>query len=339
MNHVVIMAGGIGSRFWPLSTPEFPKQFIDILGCGRTLIQLTVDRFKGICPDTNFWVVTNEKYIGIVKEQIPFIPNTHILAEPVARNTAPCIAWACWRIREEDAEANIVVTPSDAVVMNPFEFQRVINNALQFIANNDAIVTVGIKPNRPETGYGYVHASDAAAEEIHKVRAFKEKPDLDTANTYLADGNYLWNAGIFIWNIRTIMDALRKYKPYLANDMDKIIQTGDVSTIFPQCEKISIDFAVMEPAAADGIVYTHPADFGWSDLGNWQSLHEKLNKDENNNAFVGNVHFYECNNCIVHAEDAKQVVLQGLDNYIVSEKDGRILVCKRSEEQRIKDFT
>lgn len=339
MNHVVIMAGGIGSRFWPLSTPEFPKQFIDILGCGRTLIQLTVDRFKDICPDTNFWVVTNEKYIGIVKEQIPFIPNTHILAEPVARNTAPCIAWACWRIREEDAEANIVVTPSDAVVMNPFEFQRVINNALQFTANNDAIVTVGIKPNRPETGYGYVHASDAAEDEIHKVRAFKEKPDLDTANTYLADGNYLWNAGIFIWNIRTIMDALRKYKPYLANDMDKIIQTGDVSTIFPQCEKISIDFAVMEPAAADGIVYTHPADFGWSDLGNWQSLHEKLNKDENNNAFVGNVHFYECNNCIVHAEDAKQVVLQGLDNYIVSEKDGRILVCKRSEEQRIKDFT
>lgn len=339
MNHVVIMAGGIGSRFWPLSTPEFPKQFIDILGCGRTLIQLTADRFKDICPDTNFWVVTNEKYIGIVKEQIPFIPDTHILAEPVARNTAPCIAWACWRIREEDAEANIVVTPSDAVVMNPFEFQRVINNALQFTANNDAIVTVGIKPNRPETGYGYVHSSDAAAEEIHKVRAFKEKPDLDTANTYLADGNYLWNAGIFIWNIRTIMDALRKYKPYLANDMDKIIHTGDVSTIFPQCEKISIDFAVMEPAAADGIVYTHPADFGWSDLGNWQSLHEKLNKDENNNAFVGNVHFYECNNCIVHAEDAKQVVLQGLDNYIVSEKDGRILVCKRSEEQRIKDFT
>ena len=338
MNHVVIMAGGIGSRFWPLSTPEYPKQFIDILGCGRTLIQLTVDRFKGICPDTNFWVVTNEKYVDIVKDQIPSIPDTHILAEPVARNTAPCIAWACWRIREEDAEANIVVTPSDAVVMNPVEFQRVINNALQFTANGNAIVTVGIKPNRPETGYGYVHASDAAADEIHKVQAFKEKPDLDTAKTYLADGNYLWNAGIFIWNIRTIMDALRKCKPNLATDMDKIIQTGDVNAIFPQCERISIDFAVMEPAASDGNVYTHPADFGWSDLGNWQSLHEKLQKDDNNNASVGNVHFYECNNCIVHAEDAKQVVLQGLDNYIVSEKDGRILVCKRSEEQRIKEF-
>ena len=339
MTHVVIMAGGIGSRFWPLSTPEYPKQFIDILGCGRTLIQLTVDRFQGICPDTNFWVVTNEKYVDIVKEQIPSIPDTHILAEPEARNTAPCIAWACWRIREEDAGANIVVTPSDAVVMNPVEFQRVINNALQFTATGNAIVTVGIKPNRPETGYGYVHASDTAADEIHKVQAFKEKPDLDTAKAYLADGNYLWNAGIFIWNIRTIMDTLRKYKPNLATDMDDIIRTGNVDAIFPQCEKISIDFAVMEPAASDGTVYTHPADFGWSDLGNWQSLYEKLHKDDNENVSVGNVHFHECNNCIVHTEDSKQVVLQGLDNYIVSEKDGRILVCKRSEEQRIKDFT
>lgn len=338
MNHVVIMAGGIGSRFWPLSTPEYPKQFIDILGCGRTLIQLTVDRFQGICPDTNFWVVTNEKYVDIVKEQISFIPDTHILAEPEARNTAPCIAWACWRIREEDAEANIVVTPSDAVVMNPVEFQRVINNALQFTATGNAIVTVGIKPNRPETGYGYVHASDTAADEIHKVQAFKEKPDLDTANAYLADGNYLWNAGIFIWNIRTIMDTLRKYKPNLATDMDDIIRTGNVDTIFSQCEKISIDFAVMEPAAVDGLVYTHPADFGWSDLGNWHSLHEKLEKDENNNVSVGNVNFHECNDCIVHAENAEKVILQGLDNYIVCEKDGRILVCKRSEEQRIKEF-
>ena len=333
------MAGGIGSRFWPLSTPEYPKQFIDILGCGRTLIQLTVDRFKGICPDTNFWVVTNEKYTGIVKEQIPFIPDTHILAEPVARNTAPCIAWACWSIREEDAEANIVVTPSDAIVMNPIEFQRVINNALQFTANNDTIVTVGVKPNRPETGYGYVQMSDKIVDEIHQVEAFKEKPNLETAEAYLANGNYLWNAGIFVWNIHTIIEAMRKYKPGIATDMDTIIANDSVQTIFPQCERISIDFAVMEPAAADGIVYTHPADFGWSDLGNWQSLHEKLNKDENNNAFVGNVHFHECNNCIVHAEDAKQVVLQGLDNYIVSEKNGRILVCKRSEEQRIKDFT
>ena len=338
MNHVVIMAGGIGSRFWPLSTPEYPKQFIDILGCGRTLIQLTVDRFKDICSDKNFWVVTNEKYIDIVKEQIPIIPESHILAEPVARNTAPCIAWACWRIHQEDAEANIVVTPSDAVVMNHIEFKRVITNALRFTEDKTAIVTIGIKPNRPETGYGYVEASEKVIDDILQVEAFKEKPNKETAEAYLADGNYLWNAGIFVWNVRTIMKTIRRYKPGIAIDMDAIIANDNVQTIFPQCEKISIDYAVMEPAAVDGIVYTHPADFGWSDLGNWQSLHEKLKKDECNNASIGNVIFHECSNCVVHAEDAKKVVLQGLENFIVSEKNGQILICKRSEEQRIKDL-
>ena len=338
MNHVVIMAGGIGSRFWPLSTPEYPKQFIDILGCGRTLIQLTVDRFQGICLDTNIWVVTNEKYVNIVKEQIPSIPESHILAEPVARNTAPCIAWACWCIHQEDSEANIVVTPSDAVVMNSIEFQRVINNALKFTINRNAIVTIGIKPNRPEIGYGYVQASYKVVDEIYQVVAFQEKPDLETAEAYLADGNYLWNAGIFVWNIHTIINAIRKYKPIIATDMDTIIENDDVYTVFPQCEKISIDFAVMEPAAVDGLVYTHPADFGWSDLGNWQSLHEKLDKDEYNNASVGNVFFHECYNCVVHTENAEKVVLHGLDSFIVSEKNGKILICRRSVEQNIKEL-
>lgn len=339
MNHVVIMAGGIGSRFWPLSTPEFPKQFIDILGCGRTLIQLTVDRFKGVCDDTNFWVVTNEKYVDIIKDQIPSIPSNHILAEPAARNTAPCVAWASWCIRQEDPEANVVVTPSDAVVMNPMEFQRVVKNALAFTSNKNAIVTIGIKPNRPEVGYGYVQAADAVDGEIHKVAAFKEKPNLEIAKQYLAAGNYLWNAGIFVFNVKTMVDAITKYKANIASDMDKIIASGDVKGIFPTCEKISIDFAVMEPAAAEALVYTHPADFGWSDLGNWQSLHEKLNKDADNNASVGNVKFFESKNNVVHMENAKRVVLQGLDGYIVSEKNGQFLVCKRSEEQRIKEFS
>lgn len=341
MNHVVIMAGGIGSRFWPLSTPEFPKQFIDILGCGRTLIQLTVDRFKGVCADTNFWVVTNQKYVDIVKEQIPAIPSNHILAEPAARNTAPCVAWASWCIRQEDPDANIVVTPSDAVVMNPMEFQRVIKNALNFTSSRNAIVTIGIKPNRPEVGYGYVQYNvDADADsEIKNVGQFKEKPNLETAQQYLAAGNYLWNAGIFVFNVKTMVDAMTKYKANIASDMDKIIASGDVEGIFPSCEKISIDFAVMEPAAAEGLVYTHPADFGWSDLGNWQSLHEKLNKDADNNASVGNVRFFESKNNVVHMENAKRVVLQGLDGYIVSEKNGQFLVCKRSEEQRIKEFS
>ncbi len=337
--HVVIMAGGIGSRFWPLSTPEYPKQFIDILGCGRTLIQLTVDRFQGVCPTQNFWVVTNAKYVDIVKQQIPGIPENHILAEPAARNTAPCIAWACWRIKAEYPDANVVVTPSDAVVMNPEEFRRVINNALEHTANHNDIVTIGIRPSRPETGYGYVETLPAQKGEICHVKEFKEKPDLETAKTYLEAGNYLWNAGIFVWNVQTIIDSIKKYKPNIAEDMERIITTGNVQQIFPQCEKISIDFAVMEPASIDNKVLTHPADFGWSDLGNWQSLHEKLTKDSDNNASVGNVRLYECTNCVVHTEDARKVVLQGLDGYIVSEKNGQLLVCKRTEEQRIKEFS
>ncbi len=349
------MAGGVGSRFWPLSTPEDPKQFIDILGCGRTLIQLTVDRFKGICPIQNFWVVTNAKYVDIVKQQLPDIPVEHILAEPAARNTAPCIAWACWSIKKEDPTANVVVTPADAVVMNPEEFRRVISNALAFTEKKNAIVTIGIKPSRPETGYGYVEAKDAVEGEICGVEAFKEKPDHETAEQYLKAGNYIWNAGIFVWNIDTITDCITKYKPQIASQMDEIVNSqlsaracslssertfnSQLSEIFPQCEKISIDFAVMEPASADNLVYTHPADFGWSDLGNWASLHDKLQKDENNNGAVGNVKLYECSNCVVHAEDAKKVVLQGLDGYIFSEKNGQILLCKRSEEQRIREFS
>ena len=338
-NHVVIMAGGIGSRFWPLSTPEYPKQFIDILGCGRTLIQLTFDRFQGVCPMDRFWVVTNAAYVDIVRQQLPNIPESHILAEPAARNTAPCIAWACWRIKAEDPDANVVVTPADAVVMNPEEFRRVMKNALAFTEKNNAIVTIGIKPSRPETGYGYVEAAEPIEGEIRKVAAFKEKPQREVAERYLAAGNYLWNAGIFVWNVATITDAIRTYKPNIAADMERMKTEADVQNIFPQCEKISIDFAVMEPAAADGKVYTHPADFGWSDLGNWASLYDKLQHDADGNGSVGSVSLYECHNCVVHAEDAKKVVLQGLDDYIVSAKDGRILVCKRSEEQRIKEFS
>lgn len=338
-NHIVIMAGGVGSRFWPLSTPEYPKQFIDILGCGRTLIQLTVDRFKGVAPIGNFWVVTNAKYVDIVKKQLPGIPSSHILAEPAARNTAPCIAWACWSIKDEDPNANVVVTPADAVVMNPEEFRRVIGNALTFTDRNNAVVTIGIKPSRPEIGYGYVEASASVDGKICSVKAFKEKPKHDTAEKYLKAGNYLWNAGIFVWNVETITDCIIRYKPNIAAEMDKISETGDVEDVFLDCEKISIDYAVMEPAAADGLVYTHPADFGWSDLGNWASLHDKLTKDVNNNGAVGNIKLYECNNCVVHAEDAKKVVLQGLDGYIFSEKNGQILLCKRSEEQRISEFS
>ena len=243
--------------------------------------------------------------------------------------------------------------------MNPEEFRRVIGNALSFTEKSDAIVTIGIKPSRPETGYGYVEAADAVSGEIKKVAAFKEKPSREVAEQYVTAGNYLWNAGILVWNVRTITEAIKTYKPNIASDMDKIVGNSQLTvdsdsqscggqlpttnhklqTIFPQCEKISIDYAVMEPAAADGKVYTHPADFGWSDLGNWASLHDKLQKDSAGNGAVGKVHLYECSNCVVHAEEASKVVLQGLDGYIVSAKGDRLLVCKRSEEQRIKEFS
>lgn len=220
-NHVVIMAGGIGSRFWPMSVPEYPKQFIDVMGVGKSLIQLTAERFEGVCPKENFWVVTSEKYVGIVKEQLPEIPAQHILAEPEARNTAPCIAYACWKIKKQYPKANIVVTPSDALVLDKEEFKRCISQALEFTAHSETIVTLGMKPTRPETGYGYIAATGEGQNGIYKVEAFKEKPNLETAQKYVAQGNYFWNAGIFVWNVQTITHAIEKYAPQIAGVMKK----------------------------------------------------------------------------------------------------------------------
>lgn len=341
--HVIIMAGGIGSRFWPLSTPAYPKQFVDVMGVGKSLIQLTAERFQEICSPERMWVVTNQAYVDMVKEHLPQVPAGNILAEPAARNTAPCIAYACWKIKERYPAANIVVTPSDALVLYVPEFRRVIQRALDFTENRQAIVTVGIQPNRPETGYGYIQATDVqTAEEVWKVQSFREKPNRETALKYVEDGHYFWNAGIFVWNIRTIVAELRKHVPALCTQMDEMaesfgteLEAETVARIFPTCEKISIDYAVMEKADC---IYTIPADFGWSDLGNWASLYGLLQKDEAGNAAIGKVNLYECRDCVVQTAEAKSVVLQGLDGYIVAEKDGRILVCKRSEEQRIKDF-
>lgn len=341
--HVIIMAGGIGSRFWPLSTPAYPKQFVDVMGVGKSLIQLTAERFQEICSPERMWVVTNQAYVDMVKEHLPQVPARNILAEPAARNTAPCIAYACWKIKEQYPAANIVVTPSDALVLDVPEFRRVIQRALDFTENRTAIVTVGIQPNRPETGYGYIQATDVqTAEEVWKVQSFREKPNRETAMKYVEDGHYFWNAGIFVWNIRTIVAELRKHVPALCTQMDEMAEgfgteqeAETVTRIFPTCEKISIDYAVMEKAEC---IYTIPADFGWSDLGNWASLYGLLQKDEAGNAAIGKVSMYECRDCVVQTAEAKSVVLQGLDGYIVAEKNGRILVCKRSEEQRIKDF-
>ena len=300
------MAGGIGSRFWPMSTPAYPKQFIDIMGCGRTLIQLTADRFSGICPMENCWVVTSQKYTSIVKEQLPEIPEQNILSEPEARNTAPCIAYACWKIKQRHPEANIVVTPSDAFVLDVEEFRRCIKVALDFTQTGTAIVTLGMKPNRPETGYGYICSGEKLPDqEIHQVESFREKPDLETAKKYLAAGNYLWNAGIFVWNVHTITAAIRQYAPQIAGVMDELSpslytdrEAEELKRLFPTCDKISIDYAVMEKASN---IYVLPAEFGWSDLGTWGSLHTHLQQDTDGNAQVGqDVKFFDCKNCVVH---------------------------------------
>ena len=327
-----------------MSTPEYPKQFIDVMGVGKSLIQLTVERFKGICPKENFWVVTSEKYVDIVKEQLPQIPAQHILAEPEARNTAPCIAYACWKIRKEFPQANIVVTPSDALVIDTAEFARCIAVALEKTADSQAIVTLGMMPTRPETGYGYIAAQgEADAKGICEVEAFKEKPDVETAKGYLAAGNYFWNAGIFVWNVDTITNAIRRYAPQIAGVMDELEpalftdrEAEELKQLFPTCEKISIDYAVMEKAED---IFVLPAEFGWSDLGSWGSLRTLLPQDEAGNAKVGGrVDMYNCRNCVVHAAEEKRVVLEGLDGYIVAEKNGQLLVCRLSEEQRIKEF-
>ena len=375
------MAGGVGSRFWPMSTPEYPKQFVDVLGRGMSMIQMTVERFAPLCPIENMWVVTSADYEALVREQLPQLPVENILLEPAMRNTAPCIAYACWKIRQKNPSANVVVTPADALVVDVDDFRKVIGRALAFTAAGHRIVTVGIRPTRPETGYGYIEIAGQAGNDgvAHdgadnegagyvndgvgndgadnddadvtpdligsplKVDSFREKPALEVARQYLAAGNYLWNAGIFVWNIDTIVESLRAFVPGLAAKMDIMSESfftpserEIVGNVFPTCEKISIDYAVMEKA---DYIYTIPGDFGWSDVGTWGSLWTLLSHDEDGNAVVGeNVHLNDCRGCIVHAPGAESVVLQGLEDSIVVERDGRLLVCKLSEEQRIKDF-
>ena len=347
-NHLVIMAGGVGSRFWPMSTADKPKQFIDVLGTGKTLLQLTVERFGDLVVPENIWVVTNERYAGIVAEQLPEMPKGNILCEPCRRNTAPCIAYVSWRIKSKDPKANIVVTPSDHVVMNVQEFQRVIRQCMQFTADSDAIVTLGMKPNRPETGYGYIQAdlstSSLRNKEIFRVDSFREKPDLQTAMQYIQKNNYFWNAGIFIWNVGTIVNAFRVYQPRLSKIFESMLPiygTEQEQTVinekFPQCENISVDYAIMEKADE---IFVCPADFGWSDLGTWGSLLQQSKRDLYGNAVIGSeVSLFETHNCIIHTTQEKKVVVQGLDGYIVAEQDDTLLICKLSEEQRIKQFS
>ena len=347
-NHLVIMAGGVGSRFWPMSTVEKPKQFIDVLGVGKSLLQLTVERFGDICKAENVWVVTNKAYVNLVKEQLPELPDGNILCEPCRRNTAPCIAYVSWKIKSKDPKANIVVTPSDHIVTNTEEFRRVIKSCLDFTMDSDAIVTLGMKPTRPETGYGYIQAdltsSSLRNKEIFRVYSFREKPDFDTANQYISKNNYFWNAGIFIWNVSTIVNAFRVYQPAISKVFEGMLPIYGtdkeqlmIDEKFPECKSISVDYAIMEKAEE---IFVCPADFGWSDLGTWGSLLVNTKKDLYGNSCIGNeIDVFETSNCIIHTTQEKKVIVQGLDGYIVAENDDTLLICRLTEEQRIKQFT
>ena len=341
--NVVIMAGGVGSRLWPLSTPERPKQFIDLLGTGKSLIQLTMERFLPICSKEDFWVVTSERYAEEVARHLPDIPAGHILTEPQARNTAPCIAYASRKIASVCPDANVVVTPSDAAVLDNATFTAAISAALAHTSSSDSIVTLGITPSRPETGYGYIHCRKAVTGEVCKVEEFKEKPSLETAKKYLEDGNYLWNAGIFIWNIRAINDHIREYAPQIASVMDELepsLNTPEekerLAVLFPQCEKISIDFAVMEKASD---IYVVPCNPQWSDLGTWKSVMEQRKATEEGNVVSeGDVRLLGCSDCIINVPQGGKIIIDGLKGYAVVRNGDDLLICPIENEQKIKDY-
>lgn len=341
------MAGGVGARFWPMSKTSHPKQFIDVLGVGKTLLQMTWNRFSKVVPQENILIVTNEVYKDLVMEQLPEIKKNRILCEPSRRNTAPCIAYANYKIKEENENAVVVVAPSDHVILKEDEFINDINTALKAAASNDWLLTLGIRPSRPDTGYGYIQFKDEEVyptdERLKKVKTFTEKPSLDIAQSFLESGDFLWNSGMFVWSLKTIMNAFNNH----LEDVDVLFKKGlgkyntpaedsFIKETYSVCKNISIDYGVMEKADN---VYVLSVDFGWSDLGTWGSLFATRNKDKNNNSIVGTqVMTYDTKNCIVHMPEKKLVVLQGLDNYIVVEQNDILLVCRKDDEQQIRQF-
>lgn len=346
-HYCVIMAGGVGARFWPMSKTSRPKQFIDILGIGRTLLQMTFDRLSKICPESQIYIVTNEIYRALVMEQLPAIGPTQVLCEPARRNTAPCIAYANHVILEQNPDATIVVAPSDHIILNEALFTNNVLDGMKAAAENDWLITLGIEPSRPDTGYGYIQFVDEqvhdALPKLKKVKTFNEKPNLELAKTFLESGDFLWNSGIFIWSLRSINKAFDVYLPEV-NELFKEgkgkFSTPDESDFirktYAVCRNISIDYGVMEKAEN---VYVMSVDFGWSDLGTWGSLYETRQKDEYENAVVGNnVMVYDSKGCIVNMPKDKLVVLQGLQDYIVVEDDNALLICRMEDEQQIRQF-
>ncbi len=337
------MCGGVGSRFWPYSRANMPKQFIDFFGTGRSLLQMTVDRIKGVVPVENIIMMTNESYAAIIAQQLPELQPGQILLEPARRNTAPCIAWAAWHIAALNPDALIMVAPSDHLILKTDEYRRSVVQAFEFIENNNAILTMGIKPNRPETGYGYIQVDKDGEGDIRPVKMFTEKPDLQRARQFLDSGDFVWNSGMFFWSARTIIDAMTQHAPSIAAVMQRgasVMATPAekdyIQSNYASCDNISIDFAVMEKAAN---VYVECVDLGWSDLGTWGSLYDNSPTNSDGNATQGcNALLYNCHRNIVAVKGDKLVVASGLDDYIVADVDDALLIVPKAEEQQIRNY-
>ena len=346
-HYAIIMAGGVGTRFWPMSTTQKPKQFLDILGTGQTLLQQTYNRVLKVCSNENIYVVTSASYKDLVQEQLPGLLPDNILCEDARKNTAPCVAYASYKIHKRDPLAVTLVAPSDHHVKKEDTFVKAINSCFEKAEKEDCLITLGIKPTRPDTGYGYIQFIKSDTEEndkrINKVKTFTEKPDEEMANFFVDSGDFLWNSGIFVWSTKSIISAIEKYDPELGNvfkegwDYYNTPRENEfVTRAYATCKNISIDYSVMEKADN---VYVRSSIFGWSDLGTWGSLYSHIEKDTNKNAIVGkNIMTYDCNNCIVQVPKDKLVVLQGLEDYIVVESEGVLMICKKQDEQQIRNF-
>ncbi|MBO6517383.1 MAG: mannose-1-phosphate guanylyltransferase [Bacteroidia bacterium] len=340
--YAVIMAGGVGTRFWPVSRVSKPKQFLDILGLGQTLLQMTYARFEAILPSENIYIVTNEGYRDLIKQQLPNIKDDQILGEPMAKNTAPCIAYACYKIAAKDPDSVVVVAPSDHLILDKQSFINQVNGGMDFAINNDALVTLGIKPSRPDTGYGYIQYKEAEASAgVHEVKTFTEKPNLDLAQKFVNSGDFLWNAGIFIWKLDSVLKAFEDHLSEMSdlfksgkNDYYTDQENAFIEKIYPSCQNISIDYGIIEKSDN---VFVLPSDFGWSDLGTWKSLYDVAEKNSEENVQIGKqVEFNSSNNNLVVASDNKLIVLEGVNNLFVLDTEDALLVCNMDNEQEVK---
>lgn len=341
--YIVIMAGGIGSRFWPYSRNNRPKQFLDILGTGRSLLQMTYDRFRELSQPEQFFVVTNQNYLDLVLEQLPELKSEQVLAEPLRRNTATCIAYAAYKIHAFDPQATLVVTPADHLILQETRFLKTINSAIHAAQVEHRLITIGIKPNRPETGYGYIQYLDGENGAVSlKVKTFTEKPNSKLARTFIDSGDFVWNSGLFVWKVKSILESFSEHMPDIADVFEdgqvhfgKPTEQDFVNRAYSMVKNVSIDYGIMEKADN---VYVILGDFGWSDLGSWHSIHELQPKDENNNVIEANTILYDTTNCLVKMDSEKLVVIEGLDNYLVNESDNVLLICKLGGEKKFRDF-